>query len=358
MVLTGGYWLLWMANFSKFEYLTKSEHVKNIQIDDSLGVPKYRQIINAIYQAISVGELKLGDKIPSLNQICVEFGLSRDTVMVAFNELKAKGIINSIPGKGYYINSIDVNVNERIFVLFDELNAFKEDLYASLITALDDRATVDLYFHHFNYQQFNDLVTASVGKYTSYVIMPATFNDTASLLGQLPEDKVYILDRLKPDLQKYPVVYQDFEQDVYDALDDGEELLKKYDKLIMLFPGGKEPDGRMYGFIKFCERRGIRYDVLRNLNNREIRKGEAYFVSSDRNLVKLVKMAAAQNLKLGRQLGIVSFNDTVLKEVVAGGITTISTDFSLMGETLAQMIKSHSREQIRNKASLIRRASL
>ena len=82
--------------------------MKNIQIDDLLSVPKYRQIINSIYTAISMGELKLGDKISSLNQICSEFEVSRDTVMVAFNELKAKGIITSIPGKGYYINSIEI----------------------------------------------------------------------------------------------------------------------------------------------------------------------------------------------------------------------------------------------------------
>lgn len=37
----------------------KIKPVKYIQIDDSLGVPKYRQIINSIYTAISVGELKL-----------------------------------------------------------------------------------------------------------------------------------------------------------------------------------------------------------------------------------------------------------------------------------------------------------
>ena len=79
----------------------KNIFVDNIQIDDTLGVPKYRQIINSIYHAISNGELSMGNKIPSLNQICAEFDLSRDTVMVAFNELKAKGVITSIPGKGF-----------------------------------------------------------------------------------------------------------------------------------------------------------------------------------------------------------------------------------------------------------------
>ena len=332
--------------------------MKNIQIDDSLGVPKYRQIINSIYAAISSGELKLGDKIPSLNQICTEFELSRDTVMVAFNELKAKGIINSIPGKGYYINSVEINVDQKIFLLFDELNTFKEDLYTSFLNSLDNKSNVDIYFHHFNYQVFKNLIAESNGKYTSYVIMPATFDDTVDVIGKLPKDKVYILDRLKEDLTDYPVVYQDFEKDVYDSLIEGYDLLRKYNELIMIFPGGKEPEGRMIGFQRFCKEKGFKSEIIRNLTNKEMKAGEVYFVPSDRNLVRLVKMAAEKNLQLGKDVGIVSFNDTVLKEVVAGGITTISTDFQLMGQTLARMIQERSTEKIRNHSALIQRNSL
>ncbi|MGQ8335110.1 GntR family transcriptional regulator [Sunxiuqinia sp. A32] len=332
--------------------------MKNIQIDDSLGVPKYRQIINSIYQAIQNGNLKHGDKIPSLNQICAEFELSRDTVMVAFNELKAKGVISSIPGKGYYINSTEINVDERIFVLFDELNAFKEDLYTSFLNSLDIKSSVDIYFHHFNFQLFKDLIAESAGKYTSYVIMPATFDNTLDILSVLPQEKVYILDRKKEDLFGYPLVYQDFEDDVYSALKSGDELLKKYKKLTMVFPGGKEPEGRMTGFQKYCKEKNIEFEVLRSLIGREIQEGEAYFVPSDRNLVRLVKMANEKNFRLGDNFGIVSFNDTMLKEVVAGGITTISTDFELMGKTLAEMIIEKGKDQVRNPSKLIRRNSL
>ncbi|MDP2338606.1 MAG: GntR family transcriptional regulator [Bacteroidota bacterium] len=332
--------------------------MKYIQIDDSVSIPKYRQIINSIYTSISNGELKLGDKIPSLNQICVEFELSRDTVMVAFNELKAKGIINSIPGKGYYINSTEINLDQKIFVLFDELNAFKEDLYTSVLNSLDTKSNVDIYFHHFNYQVFKDLISESAGKYTSYVIMPATFDYTADIIRKLPKDKVYILDRLKDDLLDYPVIYQDFELDVYDALTQGKDLLQKYSKLIMIFPGGKEPEGRVHGFQRFCSENGFQSEIIRNVVNKDMKSGEAYFVPSDRNLVRLVKMADEKHLQLGQDVGIVSFNDTVLKEVVAGGITTISTDFQLMGQTLARMIQDRSTDKIRNQSSLIRRNSL
>ncbi len=332
--------------------------MKHIQIDDSLGVPKYRQIINSVFHAIDEGELKIGDKIPSLNQICAEFDLSRDTVMVAFNELKAKGVISSIPGKGYYINSTEINLDQKIFVLFDELNAFKEDLYTSFLNSLDDKSSVDLYFHHFNFQVFKNLTLESAGKYTSYVIMPATFDYSYDIVSKLPADKVYILDRLKNDLKDYPVVYQDFEADVYNGLTKGVKLLRKYNKLIMVFPGGKEPEGRMTGFSRFCEEYGFKYEILHTLINKEIKKGEAYFVVSDRNLVKVVKTATEKNLKLGQDLGILAFNDTILKEVVAGGITTISTDFSRMGQTLADMVRMRKKVQIPNPSSLIVRNSL
>jgi DNA-binding LacI/PurR family transcriptional regulator len=188
--------------------------------------------------------------------------------------------------------------------------------------------------------------------------MPATFDYTANIVGKIPKDKVYILDRKKEDLTDFPVVYQDFEKDVYDALIDGFDLLQKYTSLIMIFPGGKEPEGRVLGFQRFCGEKGFKPEIIRNIENREMRTGEAYFVPSDRNLVRLVKMASEKNLELGADVGIVSFNDTVLKEVVAGGITTISTDFVQMGRILAQMIQEKSSEKIRNQSSLIRRNSL
>jgi DNA-binding LacI/PurR family transcriptional regulator len=126
----------------------------------------------------------------------------------------------------------------------------------------------------------------------------------------------------------------------------------------MIFPGGKEPEGRMIGFQRFCKEKKFQSEIIRNVENKEMKRGEAYFVPSDRNLVRLVKMAAEKNLQLGQDVGIVSFNDTMLKEVVAGGITTISTDFQLMGKTLARMIRERSTEKIRNQSLLIRRNSL
>ncbi|TKG96375.1 GntR family transcriptional regulator [Puteibacter caeruleilacunae] len=327
-------------------------------IDENSSIPKYRQLINSIIEAIESKTLRKGDKIPSLNQVCKEFGLSRDTVMVAFNELKSKGILSSMPGKGYYIENENIEVQQKILVLFDELNVFKEDLYNSFLQNLEKGTTVDIFFHHFNYQVFRDLIHNNIGKYTDYVIMPATFEDAGSLISKLPQDRVYILDRLKKDLSNYPIVYQDFENDTYDAMVQGKNLLTKYEELVMIFPGGKEPRGRVKGFERFCKENKIKSSIIKSLNDHEIKAQQAYFVPTDRNLVRLVKAAKSQGFELGKDFGIVSFNDTALKEVVEGGITTISTDFVLMGRNLAHLISEKHHDQVKNPSYLIKRASL
>jgi len=298
-----------------------------VRIDQKSAKPKYKQIIDSIYQAIEKRSLKKGDKIPSINEICAQFNLSRDTVMVAFNELKAKGVILSQPGKGYYVASTEIQFDEKIFILFDELNAFKEDLYNSLVNSLKGKASVEVYFHHFNYKVFKNLINESAGNYTSYIIMPATFDNVGHLLSKLPADKVYILDRFKNELRNYSVVYQNFELDFYDALQEGTSRIKKYRKLVFVNPGGKEPAERVLGFEKYCKEKGLEYEVLKSLDNVDPSMYEVYFTVSDRDLVEIIKLAKKYKYKLGKRFGIVSFNDTTLKEVVAGGITTISTDF-------------------------------
>lgn len=329
-----------------------------IQIDPKSPLPKYRQIINSILLCIERKTLKKGDKVPSINQICAEYNLSRDTVMLAFSELKTKKILQSQPGKGYYVLTTEIQPEENIFVLFDELNSFKEDLYNSFLWHLKGKANVDIYFHHFNYKVFKNLINDSIGKFTTYVIMPATFENSNILISKVPRERIFILDRLKTDLKAYPAVYQDFENDFYDALTEGYELLKKYRKLIFVNQGAKEPPERVKGFERFCIQRGMNYQVVRSAEGLRPELYEAYFFTSDRDMVEMVKKAREYKFKLGKKFGIVSFNDTMLKEVVAGGITTISTNFSEMGKTLAEMVLTRKAGHVRNSAKLIVRNSL
>jgi DNA-binding LacI/PurR family transcriptional regulator len=98
--------------------------------------------------------------------------------------------------------------------------------------------------------------------------------------------------------------------------------------------------------------------VITEFKDRKIIKGEVYIIPDDRDLVKVIEKSKLQNLILGVDFGIISYNETPLKKVVENGITTISTDFVAMGKILAQMILNGKKEQIENKSNLIIRRSL
>ena len=117
-----------------------------ITVKSKIGVPKYKQIVNSIENAINEGFIQKGDQLPSINEIKNAHALSRDTVLTAFNELKNRGIIQSVVGKGYYVSSENINIKQKIFLLFDELNSFKEDLYYSFLESLGENVQVDIFF--------------------------------------------------------------------------------------------------------------------------------------------------------------------------------------------------------------------
>jgi DNA-binding transcriptional regulator YhcF (GntR family) len=332
--------------------------MKIIDVQNNQGVPKYKQIISSIEKTIKEGRLKKDERLPSINKVCLEFSISRDTVLQAYEELKKRGIIYAILGKGYYIKSTEVSIKQRIFLLFEELNIFKEDLYNSILENIGKDVEVDIFFHHFNLKVFQKLINDSNGNYSKYIIMPANLIGAASVIKTLPVNEVFILDQTNSELKPYPAVYQNHQNDIYEALLKGKHKLFKYKKLILIFPGYREPIGMKEGFEKFCIDFLVEYEVITEFENREIKTGEVYIIPNDRDLVSVIEKSKLQNLKLGQDFGIISYNETPLKKVVENGITTISTDFRAMGKIMAEMILGGKKKQIENKCVLIIRNSL
>jgi len=334
--------------------------IELIKIEPGSPVPKYKQIIDSIHEALDSQELKRHQKIPSINEICKKYNLSRDTVITAFNDLQARGIIISKPGKGYYVTKATANQQHNVFLLFDKLSPYKEVLYNTFQEEISKRGTVEIYFHHFNTKVFETLIRENVGNYSAYVVMPIPSKSIASAISMIPRDKLYILDRGRRLYgQDFPSVCQNFKEDVYNALLSGYDLIQKYNKLLMIFPEPSNiPRDIKRGFEKFCKEKNIPHETVRELSTDKIEKNDAYLVFDDKSLVKLVQAAQENQYELGKDLGIVSYNDTPLKSVVANGITTISTDFAAMGTTMADLILNKGKDHLENPCSLIRRKSL
>ncbi|WP_192581081.1 winged helix-turn-helix domain-containing protein [Micromonospora noduli] len=59
--------------------------------------------MSAIRTRIKAGEFGPGDKLPSGTELIAEYQVSRITVRMAMERLKAAGVVESIPGSGYYV---------------------------------------------------------------------------------------------------------------------------------------------------------------------------------------------------------------------------------------------------------------
>ena len=330
-----------------------------MEIKNKIGIFKYKQIISHIENSIESGLINKGDKLPSINKLKKDHGLSKDTILMAFNDLKSRGIIYSVLKKGYYVSSENINISKRIFLLFDDLNAFKEDLYRSFLKSLDKKIQVDLFFHYFNRDLFEKYIKECSGSYTHYVIMPSLFKNTNSVIKYLPAEKVYILDQTHDDLFQYSSVYQNFDKTIYSNLNKASYLIKKYKKLIMIFDNKpSRPKGLLTGFKRFCSDMNYNFSIIESLEHRGIEKGDLYIIIDDENLLKILKKIKKLNFILAKDVGLVSYNDTILKEILEGGITTISTDFKKMGKALAKIIFEKKKVIIENPNDLIVRNSL
>lgn len=77
-----------------------------IDIKEKSRVPKYKQIVDSILSAIERGDIKLNDKLPSINELFIEFDVSRDIAIKAYDSLKKSEVIDSIPSKGHIVRAI------------------------------------------------------------------------------------------------------------------------------------------------------------------------------------------------------------------------------------------------------------
>ncbi len=335
-----------------------------LNIDQDKRTPKYIQVVDTITEAIRLGKLKKGERILSINELSDEYFLSRDTVEKAYNILRKQGIISSVRGKGFYIRHVDVHVPYKVLLIFNKISNYKKQIYQSFINTLGKQAVVDLKIHHSNTQLLKSLVENNLDEYHYFVIMPHFYDEVESatrILRTIPPDRLILLDKYLPHVaENCSAVYQDFENDIVEALENGMDLIKKYNKLLLVHPKlVPYPAEIVKGFRTFCMQYRFTYQVLSEIEtNRTVEKGEAYIVIEETDLVNLIKNCRLAGLDIGKDIGIISYNETPLKEILLDGITVISTDHNKMGEAAARLILENKKEKIKNSFELIRRKSL
>jgi hypothetical protein len=323
--------------------------------------PKYIRLQQAIMHRVATGVFPLHSRLPSINELCSQTGLSRDTVLQAYKGLQEKGMVRATHGSGFYVVSTFPGKKPPLFLLFDMMNGYKEVLYKSFLNHISSWYTVDIFFHYYNTQVLQKLVNENIGHYEYYVIMPHFDHDISKYLKEIPPQKLLFLDNVVPGMKaRIPAVYQDFERDITLALTEAKPFLDRYKRLFLINNTQFQfiPEGMKLGFLNFCKNHGYSHELIVALDENQVRKGDVFITVAEADLINLIKITSKKNLILGKDIGLISYDETPLKEILAGGISVISTDFVKMGQLAADLIIHSRNESIQNDYRFIQRGSL
>ena len=343
--------------------MERNEIFKLIHLDDHSATPKYQQLANSIVNAIEKGEIGKDSVMPSINELSFEFQISRDTAEKGYKHLKSVGILGSVPGKGFFIKSTEVSQKVKIFLLFNKLSMHKKMIYDSIVSSLAGLGSIDFYIYNNDFNLFRNLLVTKQDQYTHYVIIPH-FNEGGEnaheIINTIDKNKLILLDKLVPGVEgKYGAVYENFEKDIYQALEQALPRLVKYQTLKIIFPEQTyHPQEILKGFYQFCTQYAFGYKVVHAIEDEPINEGEVYINLMENDLVTLIERILSLKLKVGRDVGVISYNETPLKKIILDGITTISSDFQMMGERTAHLILGRSTKHIEIPFYLTLRPSL
>ena len=106
------------------------ENTLNWSVDFSSGVHVYKQIINLIYTAIGNGELKEGDKLPTIKELTEQLQVNPNTIAKSYRELEIKGVIASKRGNGSFVSA---NQQNTVTLTDEEKETRLNNLFSRMI---------------------------------------------------------------------------------------------------------------------------------------------------------------------------------------------------------------------------------
>jgi DNA-binding transcriptional regulator YhcF (GntR family) len=350
-----------------------TEKTTNIVVDinpDS-SVPKYIQIANSIAKDILDGKIKKESRMPSINELSDTSSLSRDTIEKAYKILRDRDLIFSVKGIGNFTMANDSESKITVFFMINKPSSYKMEVYNAFVNTIGSKADVDMYLYYCEEQLFINALKKNSNSYNYFVIMPH-FKSKAQnhvcytpkvikAIETIPKEKLIIIDNSYTEISgNFAAIYQDYKEDIIQALEKGLEKLKKYKKIILVYPTKlvfPYPTGILVGFIKFCEQYGFEFEILDKIYDElEFESKEAYITIEEEDLVNLVQQIREKNWIMGKDIGVISYNETPLKALL--GITVISTDFKGMGVAAAKLVFNNKKEISKNPFHYIERNSL
>lgn len=337
-----------------------------IVLESGSKAPIYKQLVEQFEDAIRSGKLQAGEQIPSMNDFAVKMGISKETVKKTYGILREKGLLIPQQGKGFYVAEANERSKPKVLVLFDKLSIYKEVLFNSLAEELGENADITILTHNQNPDLFTYYLDTYLDKFDYYVISPHFPLDDKSqaiakkLISRIPNRKLIMVDHwLQSYTGNYGAVYQDFENDIYEGLKQGLDKLQGTSLKVIILPSSLYGPMVCKGVDRFCMEYNIPIEYM-TAAPEHINENETYLVINsqlDSGLAALARRIKEQNLEVGKDVFIISYNEFDLNEVVLNGLTTVSTDFKQMGKTVATMILNRKSWKVHCDFNMTRRGT-
>ena len=75
----------------------------DFRIDTTSGLPPYAQLVQQVKQALRLGWLQPGDRLPTAHEVAAGVAINPNTVQKAYKELEQEGLVVGRPGQGTFI---------------------------------------------------------------------------------------------------------------------------------------------------------------------------------------------------------------------------------------------------------------
>ena len=68
------------------------------------GVPAYLQLVQQVRQAIRMGVLDVGDRLPTVKEVVAQVAINPNTVLKAYRDLEHEGLVEGRQGVGTFVS--------------------------------------------------------------------------------------------------------------------------------------------------------------------------------------------------------------------------------------------------------------
>lgn len=318
---------------------------------------KHNQLVQGIINAIDEQVIHKDDRLPSVNTMIRELHFSRATIVKGIGELIDRGIIGSQKRLGYYVIGGGQEKILRVALVMYNLDSFEEQFYRNFRQQLKKGVRLDVFFHHGNIDTLEMIIHQIKGNYEMNVMAPIPHPRTKALLESIPKHKFLMFDRYEPLEGEFNHITQEFQQSTYEVFSKLLEVIRRFDEIVFIHnPDSLDPKEMVKGFRKFLQEFDIKGRILKTYAKGSVEKGKVYFTLDNFVLWEIMKDIKASKLKFGKDVGVLSHNDEPAKEII--GITTFSSDFSLMGELAGKAAMNRSEIRMVMPMQLMRRNTL